>query len=328
MRRYDYTQQKNRALLEERKQEVRDKIPKFQENEAFVSKLSLHIGKGLVSGEQVSFDDYKSKIKKYEYWKTTMLIKAGFPKDYLDPIYTCKDCQDSGYMGNQKCHCFHKIIIEYLYQQSNLQEILEQENFQHLSLDFYSHEVMDPKAISDLSARENAELIVNSCKKFVEEFRDTPRNILLYGDTGTGKTFLSNCIAKELMDQEYSVLYFSATQFFDLMSRSKFGRLETHEDDITPYVYSCDLLIIDDIGTEITNSVVSSIFFDCLNQRLNTRRSMILSMNLSISELKKIYSERILSRIMNNFSMLRLFGNDIRLQKRILRTQQGDNNND
>ena len=122
--------------------------------------------------------------------------------------------------------------------------------------------------------------------------------------------------------------YFSATQFFDLMSRSKFGRLETHEDDITPYVYSCDLLIIDDIGTEITNSVVSSIFFDCLNQRLNTRRSMILSMNLSISELKKIYSERILSRIMNNFSMLRLFGNDIRLQKRILRTQQGDNNND
>ena len=319
-RSYDQKQQKNRALLDERKEEIRSKIPAFVKNENFVSKISLYYGRRLVSGEQVSFDEYKEQLEKYDLFKKKLLQDAGYPHDYLDPIFDCKDCEDTGYINNLKCSCFHKIIIDDLYRQSGLKAVLDQENFDTLSYDFYSGNYMDPEQLSNLSAKENMVRIVENCHKFIEQFDTDPHNILFYGETGIGKTFLSNCIAKELMDQERSVMYFSSIHFFDLMTRTRFNRLEEGEPDLTPYVHNCDLLIIDDIGTELVNSVISSIFFDCLNQRLINNKPIILSSNLSMAELKEQYSERILSRIMNNFKMFRLFGDDIRLQKRLLRS--------
>ena len=150
---------------------------------------------------------------------------------------------------------------------------------------------------------------------FIDHFDDTFSNLYFYGDTGIGKTFLSNCVAKELMDHGHSVIYFTAFQLFDILSKGVFAKDE-EAIAANENIFTCDLLIIDDLGTELTNSFTTSQLFLCLNERILHRKSTIISTNLGLSQLTDLYSERILSRIMDNYVLIKLFGEDIRMQKR------------
>ena len=214
----------------------------------------------------------------------------------------------------QKCHCFKQAIINTVYSQSNIREILSRENFSTLSFDYYSDEQKNPA--TGLSALATAKLAVTNCHEFIDNFENKPKNIFFYGNTGVGKTFLSNCIAKELLDVGYSVIYFTAFQLFDILSK---GVFEKDADAIAAHqnIFDCDLLIIDDLGTELSNSFTTSQLFLCVNERILRQKSTIISTNLNLEQIADIYSERTLSRISSNYSFIKLFGDDIRIKKRL-----------
>ena len=194
-----------------------------------------------------------------------------------------------------------------------VKSILENENFNTLTLDYYSDTPIDPS--TRRSPLDNAKLAVAACHSFIERFDCSFENLFFYGCTGVGKTFLSNCVAKALMDSGHSVLYFTSFQLFNILEESKFHQnadAKQQENDL----FTCDLLIIDDLGTELTNSFSVSQLFLCLNERLLRRKSTIISSNLDLDKLFDTYSERNFSRIISNYTLLKLTGADIRLQKR------------
>ena len=218
-------------------------------------------------------------------------------------------------MGSEKCTCFKKASVDLLYTQSNIKDILEVENFDHFSFDYYSGTLVNPA--TGLTSLETAHQAVDKAWDFINRFHSSFGNLFLYGDTGVGKTYLSHCISKELIDRAYCVMYFSAFELFDLFAKNTFSR-NSESEERNEYIFDCDLLIIDDLGTELTNSFVSSQLFLCINERLIRKKSTIISTNLSIENFLETYSERTFSRISSNYTMIKLIGKDIRIQKKLL----------
>ena len=318
-RNYEQKQIHNRDLLDKRRRNVYNLIPEMEHLHNSVSKHGLIQARKLLNGDENALGELKAELKKLTDQKTQLLVSAGFSPDYLEPIYDCADCKDTGYIGNHKCHCFQKAIIDLLYTQSNLQNILAKENFNTFSFTYYSENHIDPvTGRSSLETMKNAHLIAH---EFVETFTDDFRNLFLYGDTGVGKTFLSNCIAKELIDRAFSVIYLTSYEFFDTLAKSKFQKDDAAE-TMCEHIFDCDLLIIDDLGTELTNSFTVSQLFLCLNERILRRKSTIISTNLSLESLVDIYSERTFSRITSNYTMLKLTGDDIRIKKKLMNREE------
>lgn len=318
-RNFEQKQVHNRNVLDKRRKTVYNLIPEMEKIHNSISKLSLNQARKLLNGDDNALVELRKEIKQLTDKKTELLVSAGFPTDYLEPVYDCPDCKDTGYIGNQKCHCFQKAIIDLLYTQSNLKDILQRENFDTFSFAYYSDNYIDPvTGRSSLAAIRNAHLIA---REFVEMFTDEFRNLFLYGDTGVGKTFLSNCIAKELIDRAFSVIYLTSFELFDTLAKSKFEK-DTAAEMMCEHIYDCDLLILDDLGTELANSFTVSQLFLCLNERLLRRKSTIISTNLSLESLVDIYSERTFSRITSNYTMLKLTGDDIRIKKKLMNREE------
>ena len=314
-RNYEQKQIHSRNSLVERQRVAYDAIPELERVHNQISELSVSQARKLINGDENALLELKAKLKDLTKKKTSLLTAAGFPGDYLEPVYECPDCKDTGYIGNKKCHCFQRAVIDLLYTQSNLQDILKQENFDTFSLSYYSDNHIDPvTGRSSLAIMKNAYMVA---REFVDTFANDFRNLFFYGDTGIGKTFLSNCIAKELIDKSFSVIYMTAHQFFDTMAKGKFDKDEIAE-EMCEHFFDCDLLIIDDLGTELANSFTVSQFFLCLNERLLRKKSTIISTNLSLEALAEIYSERTFSRITSNYTMLKLTGDDIRIKKKLM----------
>jgi DNA replication protein DnaC len=268
------------------------------------------------ASDAASVDALRRHIAELSAKKSAILRKHGYPADYLEPHYRCPDCQDTGYTGRQKCHCFQQAAIDLLYTQSNLKEILLSENFSTFSLDYYSDQITDP--VTGQTAAQTARRTLDACRRFVETFDQSFENLFLYGDTGLGKTFLSHCIARELLESAHSVIYFSSFRLFELFASYTFGRSRSDDQtDLEQHIFDCDLLIIDDLGTELVNSFVSSQLFHILNERILRSKSTLISTNLTLSTFADTYSERVFSRISSNYTMLKLIGDDIRIQKKI-----------
>ena len=198
MREYSKTQSQNRRILEERTQEIYEKIPRIREIDEEVATLSARKARALLSGESSSLEDLKAAISLLSQERNALLVCNSYPEDYLELPYKCPICQDTGYVGSQKCTCFKKAEIELLYTQSNLKEILKKENFDHFSFDYYS-DTMKNEA-TGLTERETALRAYDIARNFVKNFDDSFENLFLYGDTGVGKTFLSHCIANALLE--------------------------------------------------------------------------------------------------------------------------------
>ena len=310
MRKYEQKQLRNHDILTQHYEEVYRQLPEFKSLDDSISILSVQYGKRLLNGDQKAISSLKEELAILRASKQELLRSSGFPADYLEPVYDCPNCKDTGYIGNQKCHCFKKAIIDLLYEQSNLKEILKKENFDHFSFDYYS-DTMKNEA-TGLTERETARRAYDIARGFVRNFDSSFENLFLYGDTGVGKTFLSHCIAHELLESAHCVMYFSAFDLFDLLAESKFSREKTEGEE---FVFDSDLLIIDDLGTELTNSFVSSQLFLCINERIMRRKSTIISTNLKLENFSDTYSERTFSRIASNYRMVKLEGKDIRIQK-------------
>ena len=315
MREYGRQQIENHHKLEERRKEIYARLPVVRQLEAEIAERSVACAKKLLEGDKSVLDRLKEDLRDLREQKALIIRAAGYPDDYLELHYRCPDCRDTGLIDGRKCHCFLQAQMKLLHAQSNLEDVLERENFKALSYEYYDDtEILPQLGITNAAYMRR---VVAGCREFVRDFDKKHDNLLFTGSTGVGKTFLTNCIARELMDDFHSVIYLTASDLFDVFSRNKFD-YDNAEDmkDMYRFILDCDLLIIDDLGTELNNSFTSSQQFYCINERMNMSRSTIISTNLTLARLRDSYTDRVTSRIMSGYRIIPLYGGDIRLLKK------------
>ena len=307
-------QARHEAML--RYNEIKEKLPEYTVLEEKLASNSIAYAKTALSGNTISMDNLVKENDAIIKEKAQLLQAHGYPADYLEPIYTCPDCEDTGYIGNEKCHCLKQTIVNFLYSQSNLSSILEEENFSTFQTSYYPSDWVEES--TGLTPYDNILRVLTECQSFIKNFDSTRDGLLLYGNTGVGKTFLCNCIAKELLDTSHTVVYLTAFQLFDILEKYKFNRVPEEFSSVEEkvhYILDSDLLIIDDLGTESTNSFLASQLYLCINERLLKQKATIISTNLSLDDLNRLYSERVFSRIVSSYRLLKITGTDIRLKK-------------
>lgn len=316
MRDYEDKQLASRNELKKRLSSIYGHLPELQVIDDSIAELSVQkLRDRLLDGNKSAISSYSEEMHNLLEQKHTLLETNGYTTEDLLPRFKCTLCNDTGYIDNQKCQCFKKATVELLYMQSNLLGILQKENFEHFNLDLYSKNHIDPQ--TKRSSLETIQNALDTCHNFIDTFGRGKNNLFIYGNTGVGKTFLTNCVAKELIAKSYSVIYFSSPELFSVLAKSYFEK-DIEAKDVDEHIYDCDLLIIDDLGTELTNSFVSSQLFTCVNERYARNKSTIISTNLSLEILRDIYSERIFSRITSNYTLMKLVGDDIRIKKKLL----------
>ena len=242
------------------------------------------------------------------------LISAGYPPDYLDEEYLCPRCHDTGYVGTDICSCLMVLYKKELKKSLSSLLKLGDETFDNFDLSWYD-DTYDPEL--GMSPQDHMEGVCEMCYRYANKFGAKSTNLYLNGGTGLGKTFLSACIARVVADNGYSVVYDMAGSIFSVFEEAKFSKsddMTALRDNIRRYL-ECDLLIIDDLGTEMTTSFTLSALYELINTRLMNSRKTIINSNLSIDELTDRYSMQIASRIRGEYHSLKFFGRDIRLLK-------------
>ena len=313
--------------LENRKEELYKKIPRLQEIETEINKISINKTKSILLNEMT--DELKTKFENdlelLKKEKENILKKEKIAIDYLKPKYECNRCNDTGFINynNKKtemCTCLKQRLINISYNKSNLSN-LQKENFDNFNENLFSNEVNEKKYKMNISPRENIINIKKASINFVKNFENlNTKNLFFTGNTGLGKTYMTNCIANELIKQGKTVLYQTAPVLLETIIDNKFTKYKTTDtNDFYNQVLTTDLLIIDDLGTEYQNSIKLSELFTILNTRaLNMNNKLtrtIISSNLSIEKIFEIYEERIGSRIAGFYDIYYFFGEDLRLYK-------------
>jgi DNA replication protein DnaC len=318
LREYDSRRISNKHALDHRMEHAYSLIPELRTLEEEIITLSAKCGRLALRSNDSNLSELKAGISELNARKEALLIREGLPTDYLQMHYQCNKCQDTGYINNAKCNCFKQAISDLMYSGSNIKSILANENFSKFSFNFYSDDYVDESL--SLSPLSNMQKVVACCKNFIKHFNKNHDNLLLLGNTGVGKTFLANCIAKELLDRGYTVIYLTSFRLFDILEKHKFSK----DDDSSyvasyqfDYILDCDLLIIDDLGTELNNAFINSQLYLIINERLLRQKATIISTNLSLPNINTNYGERIFSRIVSSYSVQRIVGEDIRLLKAV-----------
>ena len=299
-KKYDKKHRDAIMLRDENERIVNEKVDGYKELSSAIASLSVESARRAISGDKSALDDLRTTIADLSKQKKALMISAGFPADFLEPKFECSDCKDTGYIDNNMCHCFKQQIINILYNQSNIIDSLDKVGFDGLSERYYSGDDLS----NFLDAKEKS-------LKFVENFDNDYQNLLFYGTVGVGKSMLSQCIAKDLLNTGHSVIYFSAVTLFDTLYNKKDDKGDIEN------IYNCDLLIIDDLGTEFPNNFVVSSLFSLLNERALRRKPVIISTNLTLIELKDRYTDRAFSRVTGGYTLCKMSGPDIRIANRV-----------
>ena len=247
-----------------------------------------------------------------------MLHTLGYEPDALDDTPACKRCGDTGWTGAEMCTCLKELCAqEQMKALTALLNLTDEQDFDRLRLDVYSDQ---PWQGVDRSPRENMKRVVTVCEGFARRFPNYPlRNLLLSGGTGLGKTFLSGCIAREVSQRGHSVVYDTAISLFSAFEAKKFARdagLERQARDDTRRYLHCDLLILDDLGSELTTPLAQSTLYEVVNSRLQGAKHTIISTNLSMEQLSARYTPQVVSRLAGAYQELTFYGDDIRRMAR------------
>lgn len=313
---YEKIRATNEASREEIKKQIHTYFPRVKEIDDELSKVALDSCKDILNSTysiEKIVENMKNRTVALIEEKNEILKKAGFPIDCMNETFNCPDCKDTGWHNGQKCKCYHEKMQKLIFRRSNINAD-KMHSFDKFRLDLYSDL---PSGEYGFSPRENAKAILEIAKNFVKMNDNGSRQLLFYGTTGLGKTFTSECIAREFIKKGKDVFYTSAPKLFTIFEDYKFGRNTTDEARRTiEYISNVDLLIIDDLGTEFRTPYVDSILFDLINTAVNENRYMIVSTNLTTDQLESTYSQRITSRIMGNFETVLFFGDDIRLKQK------------
>ena len=266
---------------------------------------------GMNIGEET--EDIRLRNLKLQEERGQELKKAGFSEDYLDDKPMCSVCNDSGYLGNNMCSCLAEIYKSELRQSLSSLLKLGDETFDRFDLSYYD----DTPSDEEMAPRRKMEFIFETCVDYARKFGSKSENLFFIGNPGLGKTFLSACIAREVAEDGNSVVYDTAASMFSKFEDAKFGRTDNTEEarnEAKRYL-ECDLLIIDDLGTEMTNAFVVSALYEIINTRLITGKKTIVSSNLTLEDLSNQYSQQIMSRLEGEYQVLTFRGEDIRKRK-------------
>lgn len=299
--------------LKKRKEEIEKKIPEIMKIEREIGLLGIKLATDMLncsSNSETLISKQKEKITDLMMKKTELLVSHGYPMDYLEMHYKCDKCKDTGYIGSKRCSCFKNKLLTLYYEDSNLKKMLENNNFSNFNFELFSRtkESNDPK-----SPRKNMEDILSKAWSFIEDFKVSNENLLFYGSPGTGKTFLSNCIARELIDRGFFVVYRTSEELSADLKKIRFENNSELED----ILLNCDLLIIDDLGSEQITDFSKTEFFNFLNKKLLLFSKMLVITNNGLEKLSQLYSERTSSRLLGEFTLCKFYGKDIRVSKNI-----------
>lgn len=320
-----YENKRNKKIeeAEQRKIELYKQNPRFEEIDSALSSLSINASKNLINSNNFEYlNNLRHEIENLKKEKHDLLVSLTKDENYLNPIFDCKLCNDTGYItenyNTKMCTCLKQQLYDMEYNQTNLLNV-ENNNFENFSSTLYSQDVDTEKYGAEISPRENIEKIKKISINFINKFDDPVQNNLLFtGNTGLGKTFISECIANELVKKGKNVLYQTAPVMLDSIIDYRFGK---NDGSIYNSLLDVDLLIIDDLGTESMNNMKFSELFNIINTRLLNQNKKItktiISTNLNIQNLYKNYDERIVSRLIGNYDICRFFGDDIRLKKKL-----------
>ena len=326
LKEYDEKRIKAVQEAEKRKKDLMSVNPRLQEIDQELTQNSIQASKAILisdSKEKASLlANLKKKNNSLIKEKNDFLKNLSKENNYLNPHFECKQCKDTGYVQKDgkmtMCSCLKQRIFDIAYNKSNMGN-LERENFSNFNIRIFSDKADKTLYKSDLSPRENMQIIREKVKSFIENF-DEPeeKNLIFTGNTGVGKTFLTNCIANEILKNGKTVLYQTAPVMFDEINDAKFGK-ENARFDLYENILNVDLLIIDDLGTEkITDSKITELFTIINTRLLNQNHKItktIISTNLNVDELFKTYTTRIGSRLAGNYRFLRFYGDDLRFKK-------------
>lgn len=310
---YADIKEKERLSQRKRKEEIQATAPEILEIESKIGKLSIELAltaMKTIEDKDHQLNEIRKNLTNLRIEKSELLVSKGFPVDYLSTHYKCNKCKDTGFIGNTKCQCYKRFLVKLYYENSDLKDILEKNNFDNFTFNYYSNERSgdEPR-----SPRKNMEHILSKITNYIKTFNNTNENLLFVGNSGTGKTFLTNCIAKELIEQGFLVVYRTADDIIKNLREIKFS----NNFDLEDLLINCDLLIIDDLGTEQISDFSRTELFNLLNKKLLTHKKMIISTNMSLEDILKTYSERISSRLLGEFNVFKFYGDDIRIMKNL-----------
>lgn len=293
-----------------RRAEIHMALPEVAKIDAKLAQTGLSLMGAALSDHaesERSFLAVKEENQRLNAERDRLLVAAGYPADYTDVKYDCPECGDTGYVGIRMCNCMKRALTLAGFESSGIANLLETQTFDNFSLDFYREKPEVLRAMTGLS-------------QFVRDYAETfdpdqSKSLLLMGGTGLGKTHLSSAIARRVIERGFDVFYVTAINMISDFEAEQFGNRHDARGHFTDKYFECDLLILDDLGTELTNQFTVSCLYNVLNMRINRRLPTIISTNLMQNELMQKYSERITSRLLGEFRILPFLGTDIRLQK-------------
>ena len=323
MREYQYKRDRNQDLLDLRTKEIYEKYPDIKCISDEIQKIGLKMTRSIIFPvPENKLQEMEMTQKKLINRKIELFREHKIPEDYLEMKYDCPICKDTGFLDNgDRCNCLKQRMLEDTYSMSNLKNILEEDNFNTFDIDLFSD---IPVPERELSPRENMKMILQDMYCYASGFgRNSPfssstaeikDNLIFIGEPGLGKTFMCSCIAKEVLNKGFTVIYQTSFNLMEVIEKYKFKTDSFSSIDEENYnnLFSCDLLIIDDLGTEMPNSFTNSELFNIINSRLNSKKKIIISTNLNLTQINEIYTERILSRILGNFTIYEFYGKDLR----------------
>ena len=317
LREYDSLRTQKAAELRERKAMLFDRLPRLEEIERELSllgtKTARMVLKGTVNPKEM-IEQLKKEQKILEQERLEILSANHLSPKLLEVEYACPKCKDTGFIGTEQCVCLKRRLMDKHYDQSNVRDIIKVENFDNFDFSLYNTASSKEEG---LSPKANAEKLYRRALAFVDDFGNGA-NLLIYGGTGLGKTFLCNCIAKDLLEKGHTVLYLTAGQLFRKLEEQKFHREDDEEEakEWDQELLEAELLIIDDLGTEFATIFTASELVRIINDRKLAKKAVVISTNLGPTELMNLYSDRVTSRFFGEFEQMKFFGDDIRIIKK------------
>lgn len=297
-----------------RKSEVYAQLPRLADIDKELASIGVSTAKAVLSGEDavklLSSLKEKSTTLQQEY--KTLLVSNGYAEDYLEPQFVCDKCSDTGYieLDNKTitCDCYKKLLSDTACEELNKVSPLSLSTFDSFNLNMYS----DTPDQNGNIPYNRMNKIYGFCLDYAKNFTVSSKGILMKGSTGLGKTHLSLSIANEVINRGYSVVYVSAPDILSKLEREHFSYGYDGEQQLLQSMLECDLLILDDLGTEFITQFSSTTIYNLFNSRINMGKPIIISTNLTAAELEQTYSQRFVSRLMMSCSVLDFIGSDIR----------------
>ena len=291
------------AALERRRAEAYKKEPRIRAIDAELSRKYRELIASTFGGKAPSKKETRAIAVDHLASRAELLVQSGFPVDYLELKYHCSKCSDEGFIQGKMCSCYRKALNKEAAGHTKLAKLMEDQTFKTFKMDLYPEEG---------GARRNMERIFNRVKEYAENFSERSGNLLFTGGTGVGKTFLSSAVARHVIDKGFSVVYDSIANIIDEFEAVKFNKKPINLDKYD----TCDLLIIDDLGTELVTQYSESVVYTLLNNRINMRKPMIVSTNIDGERMGEIYSQSIVSRLSGEFMILPFKGTDLRQRRK------------